>query len=436
MAYETDRSFLEHLYKLQEVSAQMTLDPKELATALCHTSSGICQLISAIDCSRDPQDARTVTVARSSTSRHRKVPHANPDTLEDSNWNKLYAVSKAFPCLLKGLRKLDNMPEGYMVRGQVIWSFVKIFDDLLERICDLSAAQASETPITMPHTMGPRTQDLQQAIANSDQMPADPSRRSTCLACIERNSKCDQQVPTCKDCARLKTDCKRGTPLQFTRAASQPTLFIAPPENALRLCELVITLMALLNTTNATDVEVLEGFIFLLLQRVGQGMKKFVFGFEEDEDSQEEGIDSTQTRVRTNPGHQIPPNQEVTEAQAPCLIWILEQACAFTANLNPPAPTGRTSNRFTAKSTTTSLSTIAHHRLQRTLVTAVFGAQMRAEFQPALEPRDTPLDEEMCAQFSQGIKEHGVKDWFKHEVWRILGWDVLKGHLEFLDDGQ
>ena len=414
----------------------MTPYPRELATALCHTSSGICQLISAIDCSKDPQDARITTVARSSTSRLRKVPPTSPDTLEDSNWNKLHAVSKAFPCLLKGLHKLDNTLESRTVRGQVIWSFVKIFDDLLERICDLSAAQASETPTTMPHTMGPRTQDLQQAIANSDQMPADSNRRSTCLTCIERNTKCDQQVPTCKKCARLKTDCKWGTSLQFARAASQPTLFIAPPENALRLCELAITLMALLNTTNATDMEVLEGFVFLLLRRVGQGMKKFVFGFEEDEKSQEEGVDSTQPRARANPGHQIPPNQEVMEAQAPCLIWILEQACAFTANLNPPAPTGRTSNRFTAKSTTTSLSTIARHRLQHTLATAIFGAQMRAEFQPALEPPGTPLDEEMCAQFSQGIKEHGVKDWFKHEVWRILGWDVLKGHLEFLDDGQ
>ena len=414
----------------------MTPYPRELATALCHTSSGICQLISAIDCSKDPQDARTTTVARSSTSRLRKVPPTSPDTLEDSNWNKLHAVSKAFPCLLKGLHKLDNTLEGRTVRGQVIWSFVKIFDDLLERICDLSAAQASETPTTMPHTMGPRTQDLQQAIANSDQMPADSSRRSTCLACIERNTKCDQQIPTCKNCARLKTDCKWGTSLQFARAASQPTLFIAPPENALRLCELAIKLMALLNTTNATDMEVLEGFVFLLLRRVGQGMKKFVFGFEEDEKSQEEGVDSNQSRARANPGHQIPPNQEVMEAQAPCLIWILEQACAFTANLNPPSPTGQTSNRFTAKSTTTSLSTIARHRLQHTLATAIFGARMRADFQPALEPPGTPLDEEMCAQFSQGIKEHGVKDWFKHEVWRILGWDVLKGHLEFLDDGQ
>ena len=375
MLNKTGRSFLEHLFQLQEILAQRNYDPGQLATALCHTSTGIFQLVASIDCSQGPQDAWAATVAQSTGSRNQKLPTYTPDTLPDTNGNKLRIVSTAFPCLLKGLHKLDTSPDGGTARGHVIWSFVKVFDVLLGRICDLSAAQASINIV----------------------------------------------------------------PLQSTRFTSQPTLYTLPPENVLRLCELAVTLIKVLDTTKATDLEILEGFTFLLLQRVGRALNRFVFEAEDVEVFQEQRVHSTHAASPGSSGHSVLANQKLVEAQAPCLIWILERTWAVTAKPSPSSRNTQISNSssigLTPTSTTTSLSTVARHRLQHTLVAAVFGDQVRADFQPALKPAGTPLEEEMSTHFEGEIKSYGVKDWFKHKVWRLIGWEVLKGHLEFLEDG-
>ena len=375
--------------------------------------------------------------------RHRQNPSTAPSEPRESNLNKLCAASQAFPCLLKGLHKLDDMPQSRAMRGQVIWSFVRMFDDLLERVCYLSATPTAEAPFTMPSSMKTRTQSLQHHAVTSNERSTGPSLRSACLACIERKMRCDEQIPTCGNCQRMRTECKRGAPLCFTRASSKPTLFIPPPENALRLCELAITIMAHLDIEKDTDTEVLEGFLFFLLRRVGQGFKQFLFGVEEDYTSQAQDSNGTQSMAQANPSQRETVITEVAEAQAPCLVWILEQALAYTANLNPTVQASRAlgnarkrSTSSTSEPRTASLSALARRRLQHTLVTAVFGDQVRADFQPALKPPGTPLQEKLSANFARGIRTHGVKDWFKHEVWRIMGWDVLKGRLEFGEAGQ
>ncbi|KAL2048122.1 hypothetical protein N7G274_000033 [Stereocaulon virgatum] len=369
------RSFLEHLFKLQEILAQREYDPGQLATALCHTSTGIFQLIASVDCSKGPLDAWAATVAQSTGSRNQKSPTNTPDLLPDSNGNKLRVVSTAFPCLLKGLRKLDTSPDCGTARGHVIWSFVKVFDVLLGRICDLSAAQASINVV----------------------------------------------------------------PLQSTRFTSQPTSYTLPSDNVLRLCELAVTLIKILDTTRATDLEILEGFTFLLLQRVGRGLNKLVFGAEDVELFREQRVHSMHASSSESSGHSVLADQKLVEAQAPCLIWILERTWAVTAKLSQSSRIKQISNSspigLTPTSATTSLSTVARHRLQHTLIAAVFGDQVRADFQPALKPAGTPPEEEMFARFEGEIKSYGVKDWFKHKVWRLIGWEVLKGHLEFQEDG-
>ena len=40
----------------------------------------------------------------------------------------------------------------------------------------------------------------------------------------------------------------------------------------------------------------------------------------------------------------------------------------------------------------------------------------------------------MTAKFSEEIRAEGVKDWFKQEVWRIVGWDALKRAIQLGED--
>ena len=55
------------------------------------------------------------------------------------------------------------------------------------------------------------------------------------------------------------------------------------------------------------------------------------------------------------------------------------------------------------------------------------------EFSEALTP-PLPTEEQLCTDYTENIlgKEEAegvVGDWFKMEVWRIIGWNVLSGRI-------
>ena len=416
---------IHNLYLLQEVLAQRGSDPGELATALCGVSASICKLILAMHSSKDVQNARSSPVDNSEICKH-DGSAALSRPCEDLK-TTLLAIQHAFPSLLEGLHRLNDLPGGPQARGQVVWSLTKTFDGLLEQIYSLSTIHAPQPPKPAPRVSRSRTETQLLVTATPEETQSRPKTRVPCQACRKRHRKCDGRVPTCRNCEDWKTQCKRDIHPSSGNAPSSksPPPFTAPPESALTLCELTITMMRCLDVTIPSHMEVLEGFLFLLLKRVGQTLKVFVFEDGILQDPKFNGIGSTAPN-----GPAI--NHQVIEARAPCLIYLLEQAQSFMLTLNsqPQAIPNSTElpQKPTNPSSTPSSPTLSNHayiRLQHTLLTAVFGDQARSDFQAPFTPPNAPIGENVTTKFSEGIRAEGVRDWFKQEVWRIIGWDAL-----------
>ena len=424
---------IHNLYLLQDVMAQRSSDHKELATVLCGVSAGICKLILAIHSSKDIKDAESSLVNESKIREHDGSAALSRPS-EDVKATVL-AIRRAFPNLLEGLHRLNSLPGGPQARGQVIWSLTRIFDVLLEQIYSLSTVRPPQPPKTAPRVPKSRTK-TQVLVTAAQETQSRPKIRTPCQACRSRHRKCDDRVPTCRNCESWRTQCKRDIhPISGNATSSKSSSPItSPPESVLTLCELVTTMMRCLDVTIPSHTEVLEGFLFLLLKRVGQALKVFVFDNGILQEPEVDGIGSTTPKGTAT-------NHQAIQAQAPCLVYLLEQAQLFTINLNfqPQAIPNSTElpQKPRTPSSTPSTMTLSNHaqiRLQHTLLTAVFGNQTRSDFQAAFTAPTTPIGEIMTAKFGEGIRAEGVQDWFKQEVWRIIGWDALKRAIQLGED--
>lgn len=424
---------IHNLYLLQEVVAHRDPDHKELATALCGVSASICKLIVATYSSKNEQVARPSPVNESEIREHdRSAALSRPS--EDVKATVL-AIRRAFPSLLEGLHRLNSLPGGPQARGQVIWSLTKIFDVLLEQMDSLSTVHSPQFPKVAPRVPKSRTK-TQVLVTATQKTQLRPKTRSPCQACRSRHRKCDGRVPTCRNCENWRTQCKRDSHPDSgnaTSSKSSPSI-TSPPESALRLCELATTMMRCLDVAIPSHTEVLEGFLFLLLKRVGEALKVFVFEDGIIQDLEVDGIRSTAPKETAT-------NHQAIQAKAPCLIYLLEEAKSIKLTLDSPpdaTPTftelPRQSRVPSSTSPTMNLSNHAQIRLQHTLLTAVFGAQTRSDFQATFAPPETPIGESMTAKFSECIRAEGVRDWFKQEVWRIIGWDALRRAIQLGED--
>ena len=77
----------------------------------------------------------------------------------------------------------------------------------------------------------------------------------------------------------------------------------------------------------------------------------------------------------------------------------------------PAAPKGR-------------LSSLAKDRLQRTLVHCMFGDNTDDEFLDILTKPMPSMRVNNLASVAK-VDDHEVEQWFKEEVWRLVGWDVM-----------
>ena len=424
---------IHNLYLLQQVVAHSDPNHKELATALCGVSASICKLILATHSSKDVQIAGPPPVNESEILEHDRSA-ALPRPSEDVK-TAVFAIRRAFPSLLEGLRRLNSLPGGTHARGQVIWSLTKIFDVLLEQIGSLSTVHSPQLTNIVPRVPNSRTKTQALVTATQETQPR-PKTRTPCHACRSRHRKCDGRSPTCRNCEKWGTQCKRDTHSGSGNAASYKSspAITSPPESALRLCELAKTMMRCLDVAIPSHTEVLEGFLFLLLKRVGEALKVFVF---EDGIIQDLQVDSIRPTAPKEPAT----NHQAIQAQAPCLIHLLEEAKSITLTLNSqshaiPGFTELPQQSITPSLTlsTMNLSKHAQIRLQHTLLTAVFGDQSRSDFQATFIPPDTPIGESMTASFNECSQGDGVKDWFKQEVWRIIGWDALRRAIQLGED--
>lgn len=383
---------ISHLFILQQTLVQKEFKPLELAATLCQTATSICRYLRDLQLIQEKEIA-TADVSGIEVIVPREANAMQACEKEDETTAKLFAVGQIFPKLLAGLDRLILSPGGKILEERVVYDYIQIFQGLLQRICGVATARAKE------HQAEPRDPGSTQA----------RSAKTGCSTCRDRNLKCDARMPKCRNCSRLKQVCQNGTPASSAHTAVRNPIQPFPVNQIIKLCELEITMLRCLNIGNQAHAKILQGFLCILCGKVGHGLRTFMFG------SEYEGLllESDGNEPSTN--HDWREDNEVIEAQGPYLVWILEQAEIILARHNLSENSNQPLSR-------------ARERLQNTLLKSVFGQKASITFEPSLQNRQTFTDSDIVGLNLPPLES---KNWFKHEVWRIVGWDVLRNHIQW-----
>ncbi|MCJ1467326.1 hypothetical protein MMC07_005950 [Pseudocyphellaria aurata] len=370
-----DDAFLQRFYFLQQLMSQSNFKFEKMVMVLCQVSSDIRRIISSVNSSQS-SESNTGLGRHNKTTRNQQQKNTQVTSSNQQLDTKLASIARIFPHLLEPLDKANRTAEGRGMQGQVIYSYIEILRDLLTHICVLSASQGSE------------------------KVPG---------AC-----------PT-------------------VRRNSWPLSSFPPDKTVLKLSNLLLVLISALDTANAAENAILEGFLFFLLTRVGNALKVFVFG------SDCEDLPGPSPRIESDAGN-LGTDLESAEAQAPYLVYLLKRLIPIaplkscqgsrvsSISLTPPPPPTKTSPAAAPQLARATLTKLPATALQSTLLHAVFRSSAKAaDFSEALSP-PLPTEDLLNADstentFGAETVEEGVGDWFKMEVWRIVGWNILSGQI-------
>ncbi|KAH8427184.1 uncharacterized protein LDX57_004899 [Aspergillus melleus] len=235
-----------------------------------------------------------------------------------------------------------------------------------------------------------------------------------CKSTIDRPS-CDTKAKTKTSKSKQSAKSKRPVTNQSSGAQLSPHSEIAS-----QIARLLNSMMISLDVASAGHQSLLEGFIFVLLSRVGKLLSLFVF-----QDLQiQPDLHADTEKLPTPAGlHEVDmkESQSAAKMEARHAIWLLERALAVMDDFRSSAPLSvsqyiSANNIFSSK---------AKERLQSTLLQAVFGesSEWGQALQPIAKPDQKDLDRLLsCSQTS----EQATPNWFIQEIWRLLGWEMLE----------
>ena len=232
-----------------------------------------------------------------------------------------------------------------------------------------------------------------------------------------------------------------NTPRRTRRQAPSATeIQIDDPSVALEeLCDIGVTIMRSLDITNPPHLSILEGCHFILLKEAGQRLRGLVFGSHIAKEIRPSGssVVAGQLNDHVSQGEGVEQNVSLhAKTAAKYLVSMLQRtphlSRAFestNANTNSPLSSQSTRDDSPLPPRDHPSKTFINHaasRFQNTLIRAVFGEERPGIFEPSLKLVEPPnlIDPEI----SFGA-EYTVKDWFTHEIWQLVGWEVLQEYL-------
>jgi hypothetical protein len=201
------------------------------------------------------------------------------------------------------------------------------------------------------------------------------------------------------------------------------------------LAHFLISLMGLLDKTNTIHQRIFDAFAFLLIERVGKRLYYCTFGRHRSENTE---ACLTPLPESTDSAAKAKQNTEALgiRLELKALVLILERAMGLAPHhMNPPTSKaaknsnanriGRTLSMKTLPAAPKGrLSSLAKDRLQRTLVTCMYGQNQNDEFLDVLT-KPIPSMRIGTLQNVAKIDDKDVEQWYKEEVWRLVGWDIM-----------
>ncbi|KAI8942968.1 hypothetical protein NX059_001007 [Plenodomus lindquistii] len=234
--------------------------------------------------------------------------------------------------------------------------------------------------------------------------------------------------------ARQTAELVTSQPIQVKKSKPE-TADQRPRESAAAraIAHLLVGFLGLLDKSDDCHQKLFDGFVFILLERVGQRLYYCTFGHHRST--------SIEGNIMSPPASEgsseIPKDDSAAPAvrlELKALILILERAMGLAPyHMNPQI--GRTSKfpnhllrTLSTKTLPTAsrarLSPIAKEKLQRTLLACMYGDEVQDDF---LDVLTKPLPAMRLASLQNVAKvdDKEVTTWFKQEVWRLVGWDVM-----------
>jgi hypothetical protein len=168
----------------------------------------------------------------------------------------------------------------------------------------------------------------------------------------------------------------------------------------------------------------LEGFLFFLLEHVGRTLGLFVF--RDLRSNRELRMDPTKLPLPDSVDRdsidsaRLREQALAAEFEAKYLVSIVDRAVAFVSRHNLAA--GGEAPASATPFPSSRLLELSKSKLQSTLVMGVFGADDPVS-KCALRPPEAPSGAEI--NISSIPQDMNPGEWFTQELWRLLGWDIL-----------
>lgn len=194
------------------------------------------------------------------------------------------------------------------------------------------------------------------------------------------------------------------------------------------IAHLLVTLVGQLEHNNPVHQKLFDGFAFVLFERAGKRLYYCTFGRHQGALLEDDLTPPTNTKNAT----QIA--QEETEALAiryevKELIVVLERAMGMApTHMNHQATKTNIAQRSrplslrTLTASKSRLNSLTKDRLQRTLVTCMFGNKVNDDFVDVLTKPIRPAPMPTIPH----MDDEEVENWYQRQVWRLVGWDILQ----------
>ncbi|PGH19413.1 hypothetical protein AJ80_03913 [Polytolypa hystricis UAMH7299] len=356
-------SFMRHFHSLQKL-LQKRLDQDSLAVA----SVEVCKA------------AETMIRSGVESTSSRKYPTAKNAALkprEPELEEILTVTGRCYPFLLQAIKKLSSSDQAINSKGLVTYHIVQLFRVCLEELHQYALSMAKRSLNREKESRGKR--------------------------------------------AKTKSTLK---------APQGPEALAVGNENVLSsFSHLLASMILSLNTSRRDHHDILEGFLLFFIEHVGKTLGMFVF--HELHSNPELRLDSP----NLPPLASLPAHREAAASERAAgweckhLVWILERVMSFVDKHQTSTPEPSQQDVPTTAMVSSqgySLLEDARHKLQNTLLKAVFGTD-DPEFKNSLdfpcEPPDYLRDKPLLPL--PPSKKEDASQWFTQEVWRLLGWDVL-----------
>ncbi|KAF2718900.1 hypothetical protein K431DRAFT_314552 [Polychaeton citri CBS 116435] len=288
----------------------------------------------------------------------------------------------AFRTLVQGITRLTSEIEGGKCLGPVIHAYAQMYSDMLDQ--------------------------LQKAVPPEVLLPSNGGK------------------------AR-----KASKPRKNPESVQTKTVFMkdTPAKTVISRC--LCSIISLLDSKVDAHKDLFEAIAFVTIDRLGDRLFTLSFGHNrgssiEDELIRSNGLKGVNAGVGTvsDPMAQFHEDKEFTgaKADAPYLVHLLRHLVAASPHFMGFSGRARShakgvtpvSRRRLGKGV---LAEVARERLQRTLISCTFGTKGVEADDPIMQCLNPP--QQLPDITLPRVKEADVHDWFKEEVWKLVGWDII-----------